>query len=85
MGSGSIVLNAVRGLDYVRSEDQIKAAFTSGQAVLVHGWRIDGQISAGLRIGGPQVDSRGECYSAWEETWTVAPKSLRQVLDAAKV
>ena len=55
--------------------DQIKTAFTSGQAVIVHGWRGDGL----------QVDSRGECYSAWEETWTVAPKTLRQALDAAKV
>ena len=65
--------------------DQIKTAFTSGQAVIVHGWRGDGQISTGLRIDGLQVDSRGECYSAWEETWTVAPKTLRQALDAAKV
>ena len=60
------------------SRGQIKAAFTSGQAVIVHGWRGDGQISTGLRIDGLQVDSRGECYSAWEETWTVAPKTLRQ-------
>ena len=66
------------------SRDQIKAAFTSGQAVIVHGWRGDGQISAGLRIDGLQVDTRGECYSAWEETWTVTPKTLRQALDAAR-
>ena len=65
--------------------DQIKTAFTSSLAVIVHGWRGDGQISTGLRIDGLQVDSRGECYSAWEETWTVAPKTLRQALDAAKV
>ena len=57
------------------TEDQIKTAFTSSLAVIVHGWRGDGL----------QVDSRGECYSAWEETWTVAPKTLRQALDAAKV
>ena len=67
------------------SRDQIKAAFNAGRAVIVHSWRGDGQISAGLRIDGLQVDTRGECYSAWEETWTVAPKTLRQALDAAKV
>lgn len=67
------------------SKGQIKAAFNAGQAVIVHGWRGDGQISASLRIDGLQVDSRGECYSAWEETWTLAPKTLRQALDAAKV
>ena len=64
--------------------DQIKTAFNAGRAVTVHGWRGDGRISASLRIDGLQVDSRGECYSAWEETWTVAPKTLRQALDAAR-
>ena len=65
--------------------DRVSGEFKPILGGIVHGWRGDGQISTGLRIDGLQVDSRGECYSAWEETWTVAPKTLRQALDAAKV
>lgn len=66
------------------TKDDITAAFATGRAVLIHG-RGEGRTTTGLMLDGVQRDTRGECYSAWEETWTRSPSSLREALNAARV
>jgi hypothetical protein len=62
--------------------DQIKAAFSEGKAVLVHG-HLNGIISTSLMLDGEHFDARGECHSVWEEAWTRTPKNVQQALQAA--
>lgn len=64
------------------TQEQIKLAFESGNAVLVHG-RADGKTTTGLKLDGEHFDTRGECYSAWEETWTREPKTIQDCYRAA--
>lgn len=60
----------------------VKAAFEAGQCVLVHG-RADNHTSTGLMLDGRHFDTRGQCYSMWDEAWTTAPADLRAALFAA--
>lgn len=61
---------------------QIREAYDAGKAVLVHG-RRDGGSSTALKLDGEHIDTRGQCYSVWEEVWTRTPQTLREALDAA--
>ena len=63
--------------------DRIRAAFTAGQAVLVHG-NTDGGTSTALLLDGFEADTRDECYSVWEEVWTTTPKSINQCCAVAR-
>lgn len=63
--------------------DQIREAFTSGQAVLVHN-HADNHTATSLMLDGQECDTRGECYSMWEELWTTLPKSINQCCSAAR-
>jgi len=63
--------------------DQIREAFASGVAVLVHG-RANWHNTTALRLDGLDVDTRGECYSAWDEVWTTQPKSVNQCCGVAR-
>lgn len=65
------------------TRQQIEAAFTEGTARLVHG-RGDHCTTTGLLLDGRDVDTRGKCYSAWEETWTRVPDHLGLALLAAR-
>lgn len=64
--------------------EQIKEAFEAGDAVLVHYYRPDGWTGTGLRLDGEYFDTRGECFSMWEEQWTSKPKTLAEALEAAR-
>lgn len=64
------------------SADQIKAAFAEGKAVLVHG-RGEMHSTTGLMLDGQHFDTRGQCYSMWDETWTRQPESIADALKAA--
>jgi hypothetical protein len=66
----------------VVSADQIKAAFADGKAVLVHG-RGEMHSTTGLMLDGQHFDTRGECYSMWDEAWTRRPETISQALKAA--
>lgn len=66
------------------TRDQIKSAFDAGKAVLVHG-RADNRNTTDLMLDGRHFDTRGECYSMWEEMWTRSPQNLSQALSAAKI
>jgi hypothetical protein len=57
--------------------DQIREAFNTGKAVLVHN-HADGHSATGLMLDGEEFDTRDECYSVWDECWTTAPKSINQ-------
>lgn len=63
--------------------DQIRTAFESKQAVLVHN-NADNHTATSLMLNGKDLDTRGECYSVWEELWTTAPKSINQCCSAAR-
>lgn len=65
------------------SEAQVKQAFANGLAVLVH-HNIDGGINTGLMLDGKHFDTRGECYSVWEESWTTLPKTAKEALESAQ-
>lgn len=62
---------------------QIARAFYEGKARLVHG-RGEGCTKTGLMLDGIDRDTRGECYSMWEEVWTSKPESLSAALRAAR-
>ena len=64
------------------TKDAITAAYKAGKAVLVWSHR-DGHNSCGLMLDGIERDTRGECYSMWDEVWTTGPKTLQEALDAA--
>lgn len=63
--------------------DQIKAAFSAGQAVLVHGRRDNGTSTA-LMLDGQHRDTRGQCHSMWDEVWTRTPQTAHLALAAAR-
>ena len=63
--------------------DQIRAAFTAGDAMLVHG-HTDGGTSTGLMLDGIDRDTRDECYSMWEEVWTSKARSVNQCCGIAR-
>lgn len=65
------------------TKEQIQQAFAAGKAVLCH-YRVDSGNPAALAIDGRQYDTRGECYSMWEEGWTVRPDSIQQCYAAAR-
>ena len=65
------------------SEAQVKQAFANGLAVLVH-HHIDGGINTGLMLDGKHFDTRGECYSMWDESWTTVPKTVQEALESAQ-
>lgn len=64
--------------------EQVKTAFLDGLAVLVHG-RADGGTATGLMLDGRHIDTRGECYSMWEEVWTTTPSSIKDCLKAGSI
>ena len=61
---------------------QIRDAFAAGKARIVYG-RGDGKTTQSLTFDGIDGDTRGECYSMWEETWTAIPKSVPDACRAA--
>lgn len=62
--------------------DQINTAFSAGKAVLIHNHRESG-IATGLMLDGKHLDTRGECYSVWDEVWTHVPDTVKDALSAA--
>lgn len=62
--------------------DQIRAAFDAGKARLIHG-RGEGRTTTGLMLNGEDIDTRGQCYSMWDEAWTTTPETLQSALQAA--
>lgn len=66
------------------TKDQIKAAFEQGKARLVHG-RKENSTSTTLMLDGKDFDTRGQCVSMWEETWTRKPDTLADCLNAARI
>lgn len=65
------------------TREQIEAAFTAGQARLING-RGDHYTNVSLMLDGKDFDTRGECYSMWDEAWTRTPKTLDDCLAAAR-
>lgn len=62
--------------------EQIKMAFAEGKAVLVHSNR-ENHTSTGLMLDGKHIDTRGQCYSMWDEVWTRTPETVEDALEAA--
>lgn len=69
------------------TKDEIQTAYNAGLARLVHSHRyaqsLSNSISTGLALDGIDCDTRGKCYSVWDEVWTMTPKNLKECLDAA--
>lgn len=66
------------------TKDQINAAFAEGRAVLVHG-RAENHTATGLMLDGKHFDTRGQCFSMWEEQWTAKPETIQQCFVAAGI
>lgn len=64
------------------TRDQIAAAFETGKAVIIHA-RADHRTVSSLSLDGQQWDTRGQCASMWDESWTETPGSLKQALFVA--
>ena len=64
------------------TRDQIASAFAAGYARIIHG-RAENASTTGLLIDGVDRDTRGQCYSVWEEIWTEIPKTLAACIQAA--
>lgn len=62
--------------------DQIKTAFASGNARLVHS-NGNHHTATGLMLDGVEIDTRGQCHSVWDEVWTRVPASAHEALQAA--
>jgi hypothetical protein len=63
---------------------EIRAAFEAGTAVLVLG-HADHTSSVGVMLDGKHFDTRGQCYSMWEEQWTLTPKKAEEAMHYARV
>ena len=64
------------------SAKQIKVAFAEGRTVLIHG-RAENHNTTGLMLDGVERDTRGLCYSMWDEVWSSKPKDISDALHAA--
>lgn len=62
--------------------DQIREAFAEGKAVLVY-TNGENHTSLGLMLDGNHRDTRGQCFSVWDEVWTAEPKTAREAFNAA--
>jgi hypothetical protein len=60
----------------------IRDAHQAGKALLIHSHAPAGGIRTSLHIG-DHIDTRNVCYSVWDQVWTTAPESLKQILKAA--
>jgi len=68
------------------SGEQIKEAHETGRARITCAHKYGGTtpgISRSLRLDGEDYDTRGTCYSVWDETWTIAPKSIMECMETA--
>ena len=63
--------------------DTIKNAVVSGTARIIYSWMADGGIGHALDINGEDIDTRGDCFSVWDEQWSDVPTSIAQALRAA--
>lgn len=61
---------------------QIKNAFENEKAVLVRSRAVN-HTATGLLLDGKHWDNRGENYSVWDDSWTAAPDSYKDALNAA--
>ena len=65
------------------TREQIEQGFAAGRARIVHG-RGNHCTTTGLTLDGRDIDTRGQCHSMWEETWTRIPTDLGDALLAAR-
>ena len=65
------------------TKEQIEAAFTAGEATLIHS-NGDGKTVTALSLKHKDHDSRNACFSAIDEVWTQKPALMRDCLSAAK-
>lgn len=78
-------MNTPRYFDHRGNEvtrEQIQHAFEAGTATLVHG-RGEGKTVTALAFE-EIIDTRGACYSMWEEIWFTQPATLDECLDVAR-
>ena len=66
--------------DQVTAE-QIKASVAAGTARIIY-YRMDNGTGQSLSLNSPDIDTRDECYSMWDEQWSIVP-TLQQALQAA--
>lgn len=64
------------------TRNQIAEAITAGDARIVYYHESD-RTGVSLMLDGKGYDTRGECDSVWEETWTAMPDNLEAALIAA--
>lgn len=67
------------------SADSIRQAITEGRARIVHQRALNHTATNGLILDGRDWDTRGQCYSMSEETWTRMPISAKEALNAAYI
>lgn len=67
---------------YPITTEAIRQAFKLGRARLVHS-HGDGKTQTSLSIDGQSWDTRGQCYSKWDESWTTKPIHLGEAIAAA--
>ena len=65
------------------TKSAIVTAHKQGLCRCVHS-HGDGRTLTGLALDGVDIDTRGACYSVWEEVWTTPP-TLHQALEAAEL
>lgn len=63
-------------------KEQIEEAFNCGDAVIIHTHGIN-KTNTGLMLDGEHIDTRGECYSVWDEVWSREPKSVSECIRLA--
>ena len=63
--------------------EEVKQAHANGMTRLMHS-HGDGQTETALSIAGQDIDTRGECYSMWEEVWTTVPETIEDCVEAWK-
>jgi hypothetical protein len=62
--------------------ERIRQAFDAGKCRIVYS-RGNHHTKQHLSLNGDDFDTRGECYSVWEEAWTHPIESLKQVMQLA--
>lgn len=68
--------------------EEIKKAFEDGKVRLVHAHNyaskgLGDSIKTSVTLDGVDRDTRGQCYSAWEEVWTTVPETILEALEIA--
>ncbi len=60
------------------TKTDITRAIADGKARIIHSYNADGKVVKSLALNGMDIDTRGLCYSIYDEVWTRKPNFFEE-------